>query len=782
MVKRICVRLGLLVLVVFLVFSALPGEVFPEPAESLSPPWEMPPGGLAGPSSPAATLESYRVVATIPLTPGIGLQPTAIAADPLSPLVYVANQDRWDAAESSRDITVLSGTEVMGMIPGYYGQGCFGESWYVQSLLVHPSTGLLYAVEQSLDPAFCYSYEIYLRILSTTQVLDTLCIGEYSNRLGWHFVDMAFQPTTGYLYLLRWYTISDPPIYDAERITILDGSTTIGEWTYQNSFPLAVAADPRRGYVYISSSADVVRVLSGTMPLLTIPVSLEPFVDYHIQVQPRTGLAYVQSMGENLAILSGTTALGSITVGEVADMAAHPDNGYLYVSHPATPTLTIVSGTAVLTEVAVISPGGSLEVNPTTGLVYLRHPEAPWITVLSGTEVLAQIPAVGGNQTIRANPFTGLVYAVEGDQVIVITGTQRLTVLPQAAPQPRAMEKDLRNGRLVLLSSPPALSLIQDQEILATTSLTASVKQMVIHPESGLIYLPLSEEEAVLVMSGTTLLSTIPISATPWDIAIQPRNNLIYVSDVSGALNILSGTTRLCALPLNTGVLRRGRVAASAQSGLVYMTDPAPGLSLVHVLSGTEVITDIAVGGYPHAVSVDPYSGYTYVATDYSGGFLRLRIIRDTSLLTETIPIGSSGDRVLGMYPSAGGHFYVHWEWGVGTSGEAVTIVRGRERVAQWFFPRGTHLGLEAHPSKSYLFLGYGRYGSLFSVGVGTTLVTTMTVGEGSQVRAIAVEPDTGRVYVATDHTISILEEYLPYRFYFPFVPQGFSQIPESVE
>ncbi len=610
-----------------------------------------------------------------------------------------------------------------------------------------------------------------MRILSTTQVLDTLCIGEYSSRLGWRFVDMAFQPTSGYLYLLRWYTITDPHIYDAERITILDGSTTIGEWTYENSFPLAIAADPRRGYVYVSSSADVVRVFSGTMPLVSVPVSLDPSVDRHIQVQPRTGLAYVQSMGENLAILSGTTALGSIPVGEVADMAAHPGNGYLYVSHPATPTLTIVSGTAVLTEVAVISPGGSLEVNPATGLMYLRHPEAPWITVLSGTEVLAQIPVVGGDQTIRANPFTGFVYAVEGDQVIVMTGTQRLTVLPKAAPQPRVMAEDLRNGRLVLLSSPPALSLLQDREILATTPLTASVKQMVVHPGSGLIYLTLSEEEAVLVMSGTTLLSTIPISDTAWDIAIQPRNNLIYVPDVSGALNILSGTTRLCALPLNTGVLKRGWVAASAQSGLVYMTDPGPGQ--VHVLSGTEVITDIIVGGYPHAVSVDPYSGYTYVATE-SGGSLWLRIIQDTHLLTETIPIGASGDRVLGMYPSVGGHLYVHSRHGVGTEWETVTIVRDRERVTQWSFPMGTHFSLEVHPSKSYLFLGYGRYGGLLSVGVGTTLVTTMTVGEGSRVRAIAVESDSGQVYVATDHALAVLEEYLPYRFYLSFVPRDF--------
>ncbi len=139
MVKGICVRLGLLALVVLLALSALPGEVLPEgdydpPAKSLSRPWEMPPGDPAGPPSPTATLESHRVVATIPLTPGIGLQPAAIAADPRSPLVYVANQNGRDVAESSRDITIISGTEVMGILPGYYGQGCYGGTGMRSSL------------------------------------------------------------------------------------------------------------------------------------------------------------------------------------------------------------------------------------------------------------------------------------------------------------------------------------------------------------------------------------------------------------------------------------------------------------------------------------------------------------------------------------------------------------------------------------------------------------------------------------------------------------------------
>jgi len=45
-----------------------------------------------------------------------------------------------------------------------------------------------------------------------------------------------------------------------------------------------------------------------------------------------------------------------------------------------------------------------------------------------------------------------------------------------------------------------------------------------------------------------------------------------------------------------------------------------------------------------------------------------------------------------------------------------------------------------------------------------------MAVGDGSWVRAIAVDAETGRVYVATDHAISILETEQAYQFFLPLL------------
>ncbi|MGB9723213.1 MAG: hypothetical protein ACPL7G_04860, partial [Chloroflexia bacterium] len=227
--------------------------------------------GTGLPSTPETTssapgLSSHRIAASIPLTPGIGLEPRAIAADPRSPLVYIANQ-------GSRDIAVISGTEVLGMVAGLSE----GPGWYEIDLLVHPSTGLLYTVETSQDPFLIQQQNITVRVLSDTGVLDTLRLescGIAHDTCG--LSGMAFQPTTGYLYLSHWMNIE--PLGTWEYLTILDGTNDVGHYVFSYTFPLAMDVDPLRGYVYTAAAneggdVDQVRVFSGTTLLGSVPIS-----------------------------------------------------------------------------------------------------------------------------------------------------------------------------------------------------------------------------------------------------------------------------------------------------------------------------------------------------------------------------------------------------------------------------------------------------------------------------------------------------------------------------
>jgi hypothetical protein len=113
------------------------------------------------PDTPAG-LHSHRVVTTIPLTPGIGMNPVAIAADPHSSLVYVAN-------DGSADVTVLSGTDTLGMVAGLAEAGRMSYSL----LGVHPTNGLAYAVEYVRD-CLPDAYHYDLQVISATRVITTI--------------------------------------------------------------------------------------------------------------------------------------------------------------------------------------------------------------------------------------------------------------------------------------------------------------------------------------------------------------------------------------------------------------------------------------------------------------------------------------------------------------------------------------------------------------------------------------------------------------------------------
>lgn len=714
------------------------------------------PSGIPNPGPHAAGVQRHRVVGTIPLSPGIGQNPVAIAADPRRPLVYVANSGSWD-------ITVLSGTTVLGMVAAVH-EGTL--SPYALRAAVHPTTGLLYAVEEMQERTRPYGKSVRMQVVNGTEVVTSVQLdGCSTERGGCGTNGMAFQPTTGYLYLLRWHQ-SHYLLPPWGEVDILEGTKVVASLGFEDVIPRYIAPDPRRGYVYVTvdlTSTDAVLVLSRTTLLATVPVTAAGLVE----VQPRTGLAYVQSGGGRLVVVSGTTGLGQIVVGEVAALAADPARGYLYISHPHTPTVTVVSGTAVLTVVPLASPAGRMEVSAATGLVYLRHPRLSTVTVMSGTTVLGQVEVLSGSAAIESNPVSGLVYAVDGiNTVSVLEGTRRLAVLAPAAPQPRRMEVHPRTGQVVVLSTPPTLSLIEGETIVATVPLTAEVGAMLIHPTNGLIYLTSDREDAVLVFRGTTLLATIPAMGFPTDIAVQPRTGLVYVPGYLGMLSVLSDTARVAALPWGAG--GPARVATNGDNGLIYVTDR--GGNVVHVFSGTQAVTDVAVYA-PDAVAVEPRSGYAYVGA--GGG--KLWVISATTVIG-ALDTGSYS--VIDMQPSpSSGDLYLHLGIrGIYTEWDQVGIVRGLEKLVTWPlpWPSDTRFScLEPHPSQSYLYAGHAVYGGLVSIGVGSTLAETLTVGDGSWVRAIAADPGTGRVYVATDHAISILEVDMAYRFFMPMILVG---------
>ncbi len=120
--------------------------------------------------------------------------------------------------------------------------------------------------------------------------------------------------------------------------------------------------------------------------------------------------------------------------------------------------VTLISGTQVITSIAMSTAPYATGVNSATGHVYLLdtavnpdYSSTSAIKVLSGTQVITVagserslgLPMYGN---IRANPTTGYVYAARANDLTILSGTQVITNLPLSIPW-SALHRACTSGR-----------------------------------------------------------------------------------------------------------------------------------------------------------------------------------------------------------------------------------------------------------------------------------------------------------------------------------------------
>ena len=134
-------------------------------------------------------------------------------------------------------------------------------------------------------------------------------------------------------------------------------------------------------------------------------------------------------------------------------------------------------------------------------------------------------------------------------------------------------------------------------------------------PSNGYMYVA-NVGGTVDVISGTTQIASIPIgsNAYPYGIAYDPSNGYMYVANWQiNTVSVISGTTPINTIPVGLGPIA---IAYDPSNGYMYVTDID--LRTVSVISGTTPINTISVGSYPDAIAYDPSNGYMYVANQNS--------------------------------------------------------------------------------------------------------------------------------------------------------------------
>ena len=106
-------------------------------------------------------------------------------------------------------------------------------------------------------------------------------------------------------------------------------------------------------------------------------------------------------------------------------IAYNPSNGYMYVANYYGNSVSVLSGTSIVTTISGLSNPQRIAYDPSNGCMYVTNNGGTTVSVISGTTIVATITVGSGPTEVAYNPGNGYMYVTNHDSgtVSVISGT-----------------------------------------------------------------------------------------------------------------------------------------------------------------------------------------------------------------------------------------------------------------------------------------------------------------------------------------------------------------------
>jgi YVTN family beta-propeller protein len=337
---------------------------------------------------------AQTVVATI----DAGTHPQAVAVNPLTNKIYVANMN-------SQDITVIDGTSKMTTtLPGGSGPG---------AVAVNPRTNRIYVANRD-------SNDITL--------IDGATNSTTSIRVGQMPYSVAVNPVTNKIYVAN---------YKSDNVDVIDGTTNEVHSIQVHRFPTAVAVNPATDKIYVLGSAlpgGVLTVIDGVTEA-TKTIALGEYEPIAVAVNFTTNKIYVtDGYGFEVFVIDGAAdeRVDVIPLGGkdyAYAVAVNPTTNRVYVASWSGPSgvgrATVIDG-ARDSIIATVATGGGYPQAITTdqdwffrgheNKIYVANTASHSITVIDGKTNSASTLGVGqGPIGLAVDPLTNRAYVANRD-------------------------------------------------------------------------------------------------------------------------------------------------------------------------------------------------------------------------------------------------------------------------------------------------------------------------------------------------------------------------------
>ncbi len=308
---------------------------------------------VANQNSNSVTVIDEATYATI--TVPVGTSPSAVAVNPLTNKIYVANQ-------TSKNVTVIDGTwnsttlVAVGRSP--------------QALAINPATNRIY-VANSLDNTVTV-------INGANNSTSTIAVGTYP-------LAVSVNPPTNKIYVAN---------LNSNTVTVIAGASGATTTVAVGRSPRAVAVNPLTNKIYVADSnytpggdPGTVTVIDGpTNSTTSVPAGLYPGA---VAVNQATDKIYVANAGDGtVTVIDGATNSNhTISAGSApGQVAVDPVTDKIYVSNNLWyGTVTMIDGvTGSTTAVALGLYPYALAADSVSNKVYVANLKSNTVSVIAG--------------------------------------------------------------------------------------------------------------------------------------------------------------------------------------------------------------------------------------------------------------------------------------------------------------------------------------------------------------------------------------------------------------
>jgi YVTN family beta-propeller protein len=575
----------------------------------------------------------------------VGGHPAALGVNPYTNKIYVANQNDGTVSVIDGASQSVTATVVVGSSP--------------QAVAVNSVTNKIYIANFS-------SASVSEIDGATNAVSATLTTGTNP-------VALAINTATNMIYVANQNGVPQGSSAAGNTVTAINGATHATGDGIVGAGPVAIAVNPVTNQVYVANETDgTVTVFAGDaigtsllnylltdVTANTIGVYTSPCA---LAVDPAGNQIYAANCNYvSLAVIDGATNNAQLiwSGGNPVAVAVNPANGQIFVANAGDNTVWTYN----------IQHGGRLQtvgngltavaVNPVTGRVYATNSTDGTVSVFDTAQDYPIIEPIGakvdnqaGPAYVAFNPDTDTVFTADYTDDAVVYLNPNLGVWTPIGSHPDMVAVNPATNRAYIANQTDGTVSVLNPVTFAvdTVKVASEVWLLAVNPATNKIYVAASDGTTfVAVIDGATNAVSAPILRIPNNgaidsLTVNPADNKVYVGS-NGYVTVIDGASNTYT-SVDTNTLPNA-MAVNPVTGKVYAVDTSSSTRSVQVFDANlSSRADVPIGNIPTAVAVNPFSNKVYVVSQ-NAPFKALTVIDGGSnTILTTVDVGSQPDAV----------------------------------------------------------------------------------------------------------------------------------------